>query len=136
MRYAAPLLFLLLPTCSLVIDGRTEPYEGACADEEEAVSATYGPGDSARTLTEILRECLPCSEEDCVERCLVQATGGAVSHECAACYADLQDCTERFCRPVCLGVGDDPTRCERCACDNGCVAEFDACSGLPVTLCE
>ena len=140
MRAFAAVLFLVHPACSFVIDGRTKPFEGACADEEEGVRALYDPETheastdaDAIGVETIAQDCHGCATQDCVERCIRDDTKDAITTECAACFADHADCTEANCSAECARL-DDPA-CHPCLCAAGCGHDFDECTGLEIANC-
>lgn len=134
MRAALLTLFCLCLGCTLVVDGRIDEYEGACSDEEEALAAEYGRPDNRRNLEEIVEDCRGCIGEDCVEECVHEDTGAAVSIECAACFADAGDCVQRFCPERC-GGDRNPGDCLLCSCNFQCTQELNACAGYTVVPC-
>lgn len=135
MRAALLVLSFLCVTCTLVVDGRIAEYEGACADEEENVRHLYGSADRRRSVAKIADDCHgQCTGEDCVEDCITNDTNGAISLECAACFADAADCVATFCAVPCAGDLVD-VGCLVCACNRGCAPALDGCAGFTVEAC-
>jgi hypothetical protein len=97
------------------------------------------PGCRDETLTAFA--CFPaCPQEtihaleDCVAQCTQDATAEVqppgLSNECVGCTGRALACLTAFCPGVCAADSSAPP-CIQCRCDNGCIPEFYACSGLP-----
>jgi hypothetical protein len=93
-----------------------------------------GCNDQARTILSCFNLPDGCDDDDilaladCVAQCTQDATG--LSEECMACTGDTVACGAAFCTGECVN-GTDLPECIACRCNNGCIQEFDACSGLP-----
>lgn len=116
--------------CSLVVASNTDEYEGACADQEEAVGGTY----HGQPLTGVATECSDCTTEDCTEECLVSETDGAITFECAGCFADFARCLREECRDICFDH-PDLDLCLGCVCVSNCGAQANECAGITVANC-
>jgi hypothetical protein len=143
MRAVPLTLFSLCLSCTLVIDGRIDEYEGACTgEEEEAATARYNERgeptlllEGSRSIAGIAADCPGCATEDCVEECILDDTNSAITLECAACFADATACVRSHCRVECDGEDARPATCDACGCAE-CGGAFEACSGLAASLCR
>jgi hypothetical protein len=140
MRAPATALFTLCLSCTLVVEGRIDEFEGSCADEEEAAKGVYDVGGDlgpARPIWVIAIGCDDCTTEDCVEACIRDAdhTDNAITFECSACFADFAQCAHDSCQAECGPVGFELGRCRACVCDGStCAADLDFCGGLESTV--
>lgn len=67
---------------------------------------------------------------DCTQTATIEASPPGLSDECVACTGDTVACGAAFCTRLCVSDTNAP-ECIECRCDNNCIQEFDACSGLP-----
>jgi hypothetical protein len=71
---------------------------------------------------------------DCVATCTQDSTVAlsppGLSDDCVSCTGDTVACGAASCVAECSGDTNAPA-CIECRCDNNCIQEFDACSGLP-----
>ncbi len=83
-------------------------------------------GDISQPALDALALCV----EDCMSETIVSITGSDdLSPECLGCYGESVVCGAAFCTAQCAA---DPTadQCIACRDTNGCLSEFDDCSGL------
>jgi len=80
------------------------------------------------------KSCLGMSDEaTCVGGCIQSALApntGPLSVACLTCYGQDIACAKMNCLATC-GLGPTSQECLTCRTDNGCVAAFYECSGLP-----
>lgn len=123
-------------TCSSGLCG-----EGACSNDAD-VSA-YGrrhrvEGGFATTLS-VKNDCyVDCDEAEdrpaCQAACIQERTSEAFTDGCVSCLVDLSVCqAEGSCSPHCTGTSPN---CLQCECAYGCVARFEACSGVEYATCS
>ncbi|MBW2380309.1 MAG: hypothetical protein JRG70_12295, partial [Deltaproteobacteria bacterium] len=107
------------------------PLEG-CADEARSVIACFPScADEARSVIACFPTCPPETIHVfavCAADCTADATG--LSAGCAGCYGADVACSTVFCIPVCVADANAPA-CIQCRIDNGCIPDFNTCSGLP-----
>ncbi|KPK16380.1 MAG: hypothetical protein AMJ62_05675 [Myxococcales bacterium SG8_38] len=128
---------------------------GETSEGDEAASAIgshcIGLAPTEANLPDGVEDCLPeagavldcapaCSNDvilalaDCVATCTQNATAAlsppGLDDNCVSCTGDTVACGAASCVRECSGDTDAPA-CIQCRCDNNCIQEFDACSGLP-----
>jgi len=67
---------------------------------------------------------------DCTQMATIEAAPPGLSDECVACTGDTVACGAAFCTNLCVS-DTNSDECIGCRCDNNCIQDFDACSGLP-----
>ncbi|MDH3726698.1 MAG: hypothetical protein OER77_04130 [Myxococcales bacterium] len=73
--------------------------------------------------------------QQCVSACLEQNISG-LSSECAVCYAGVAGCAlDALCYGVCQ-FNTCGLQCLNCLSFAGCLIEFEACRGIPGTVCD
>ncbi len=70
------------------------------------------------------------TQDGCVKDCLSTSTTSPLSAACTACYITDVGCARDHCKVLC-GVAPTSDGCYDCRVQNGCVAAFFPCSGLP-----
>ncbi len=103
----------------------SSPLLPGCGAEASAVLTCFPAGCPQETI-DALADCVA----SCVQDATAEATGTALSDECVACTGDTVACGAAFCTTACVADTNAP-QCIDCRCDNNCIQEFDACSGLP-----
>ena len=123
------------------------PLAGACDNVDDRATrerADHSVGDEMDlSVTEATTACTTTcfgsdQLEECVQECVVDATGGQLSEDCATCDARAAVCAVENCLGVCLA---DPTSpdCIACRCGVGetpdCVGDFETCAGVESRVC-
>ena len=103
-------------------------FAGACANASDLAVLDAGK----ETIDEAAKDCtLNCLGDPdlagCAVPCVAEQTG--LSHDCAACFVGVLDCMIDQCLPECVADPEGP-ECLQCTEDEGCLSDFDACSGL------
>lgn len=115
------------------LDAQLDPA-GKCAnDKDSAIECT----NDVTTLAEQCgADCFKNQDPDdatqdaCVKDCLGTSTTSPLSAACTDCYIADVGCARDHCLLKC-GVAPTSEGCYQCRIDNGCVAAFFPCSGLP-----
>jgi hypothetical protein len=135
-------------------------YEGLTFTDEEGVTSSgaaaaaaigsaciFGSADSVPPLTGCgdlslaVLGCFPnCDQNtidalancvaDCTQEATAEISSPGLSEDCMACTGDTVACGAAFCTNVCV-ADTNAAVCINCRCANGCIEEFDKCSGLP-----
>lgn len=72
-----------------------------------------------------------CAAPPCeLSACVMEVAGVDACDDCVKLEGD---CTDALCRSACRN-GNDKS-CLECACDHGCIAKFEDCSGASLGLC-
>ena len=100
---------------------KSDPLLEGCGTEAQGVLACFAAADGCPD--EIIQ-----ALADCVAQCTQDATG--LSEECMGCTGDTVACGAAFCTSECV-ADTNAQMCIDCRCINGCIPEFDTCSGLP-----
>jgi hypothetical protein len=103
---------------------RSEPPVEGCGSEAGDVVRCF-PNCPAETI-QIAADCVA----NCTQTTTAEIAPPGLSDECVACTGDTVACGAAFCTTVCLS-DTNAAPCIECRCDNGCIPEFDVCSGLP-----
>jgi hypothetical protein len=110
--------------CIFGTEVSTPPLPG-CGAEASAVLTCFPSGCPDETIN-ALADCVAA----CVQDATAEVSAPGLSDECVACTGDTVACGAAFCTTACVADTNAP-QCIQCRCDNDCIQEFDACSGLP-----
>lgn len=101
--------------------------KGACVNAADtAVLEGLGDDGLQSKITACGTDCFFGADKvACVQGCIETDIG--LSTACAACYAAITGCVFEHCVSACISQGPG---CDQCMADNGCQADFPACSGL------
>ena len=100
------------------------PALEGCGNQSAAVIGCF-PNCPAGTI-QAAADCVA----DCTQIATIEASPPGLSDECVACTGDTVACGAAFCTNLCVSDTNAPA-CIDCRCDNNCIQDFDACSGLP-----
>jgi hypothetical protein len=96
-----------------------------CVAQAAAVLACPG-GVCPQETIDALANCVAT----CTQDSTVALSPPGLSDDCVSCTGDTVACGAANCVAECSGDTNAPA-CIQCRCDNNCIQEFDACSGLP-----
>jgi hypothetical protein len=106
-------------------DTATPPATGGCNnDADKAIIAEKDLADIAKTCAISNLGNAPATLQ-CIK------DGSGLSDTCVACFGGSVQCGQ-VCALPCAIVPDEAA-CDACLVENGCIKEFDDCSGLPPT---
>jgi hypothetical protein len=104
---------------------QSTPLLAGCGTEASNVIACFAAGCPDATI-QALADCVA----SCVQDATAEASPPGLSNECVGCTGDTVACGAAFCTTACVADTNAP-QCIECRCENNCIPEFDACSGLP-----
>lgn len=97
-----------------------------CQNDMPVIGGTCGKGCLGMGDDAEQAECVA----GCIQDALAKSQSEALSEDCLACYTADVECARKNCLTTC-GLAPTSAACATCRVDNGCVAAFYACSGLP-----
>ncbi|MEP7051599.1 MAG: hypothetical protein ABJB12_14655 [Pseudomonadota bacterium] len=115
------------------LDAQLDPA-GNCANSKD--SAIECSNDVTTLAEECGADCFKnedpadAKQDACVKDCLSTSTTPSLSAACTECYIADVGCARDHCLIKC-GTAPTSEACYQCRVDNGCVAAFFPCSGLP-----
>jgi len=113
--------------------------------EPDAAAAVREYKSFAELSSDCARYCVltPTGRDDpnCVDKCLTNATQGAISEPCLGCREAMVACGRTYCLAECA-PGPLDVKCLTCMCGNNypnnhnCYDPYNKCTGLNFTYCQ
>src|SRR6478736_6795012 len=120
-------------------DLKYDEFVALTADDGDCTSLSDTNTVCSNNMTQIVgncgKSCLPEADQatcvaQCVQTAVTHGNSMPLSTACLTCYGADVECAKAHCLVIC-GSNPSSADCAQCREDNGCAADFYACSGLP-----
>ena len=120
-------------------DFKYDDFVAETADSGDCTSLSDTKTICSNNMPQIVGHCgQSCLTEADQATCVAMCVQTTVAHDglqpltnaCLACYGADVECAKAHCLVIC-GSNPSGADCAQCREDNGCAADFYACSGLP-----